>query len=201
MSTQAAAFPAASSVALDSPYPGTWTVRQARDAYLAENGFTVEAYDAPRTEASFFAISFSVPNPPGHRWGIMLHDLHHVATGFGTDAVGEGEISAWEVGGGLRGLDLYTGAIVLGGTLLGVVLAPRRALRAFRASTRGANLFATRRTYEDLLSMTVSELRKHLEVPEGGLAEVPRNLHPRAPRAATWDSRSDRSDRTTASSS
>jgi len=79
-----------------APVPASWTVRQARDAYLAENGFTLAAYDAPRTEASFFWFHFSVPNTPVHRWAIQMHDLHHVATGYGTDTVGEGEISAWE---------------------------------------------------------------------------------------------------------
>ncbi|HEU4538135.1 MAG TPA: hypothetical protein VFS00_28635, partial [Polyangiaceae bacterium] len=69
----------------DAPTPADWTVRQGRDAYLGENHFTLEAYDAPRTEASFLGMAFTVPNTPRHRWGIMLHDLHHVATGYGTD--------------------------------------------------------------------------------------------------------------------
>ena len=44
---------------------------------------------------------------------VRWHDLHHVATRFGTDNVGEGEISAWELRRGLRGLGPYVGAIVL----------------------------------------------------------------------------------------
>ena len=31
---------------LDSPYPAHWTVRNAREAYLAENGFDMNQYDA-----------------------------------------------------------------------------------------------------------------------------------------------------------
>ena len=73
------------------PLPADWTVRRARDAYLEENGFTVAAYDAPRTPANILGFTFSVPNPPRHRAAIMLHDLHHVATGFGTDLRGEGD--------------------------------------------------------------------------------------------------------------
>ena len=80
----------------DEPLPADWSARHGLDAYLEENGFTPEEYDAPRTPASFLRIRFSVPNPPRHRWAIMLHDLHHVATGFGTDPAGEGQISAWE---------------------------------------------------------------------------------------------------------
>ena len=71
------------------PLPVSMRVRDARDAYLAENGFTTESYDAPTTAGSFLGVKFSVPNPPPHQRAIRLHDLHHVATGFGTDHAGE----------------------------------------------------------------------------------------------------------------
>jgi hypothetical protein len=114
------------------PFPAALLVEQGRDSYLAENGFTVAAYDAPRTQASVWGVRFSVPNTPKHRWAIMLHDLHHVATGYGTDLIGEGEVSAWELRGGLRPLGLYVGSIVLGGALFGMLIAPRRVWRAFQ---------------------------------------------------------------------
>ena len=76
------------------PFPADWTVDAALQLYLDENGFTREHYAAPRTPASFLGIGFSVPNTPKHRWAIQLHDLHHVATGFGTNPAGEGQISA-----------------------------------------------------------------------------------------------------------
>ena len=104
------------------PLPGDWKVQAGLDVFLEENGYAFEDYDAPRTPASLLGISFSVPNTPRHRWAIMLHDLHHVATGFGTDARGEGEISAWEARRGLRGLGLYVGAIIVGGVGLGLAL-------------------------------------------------------------------------------
>src|SRR5438105_15281405 len=116
-------------------YPAEWTVRQARDAYLAENGFTVDAYDAKWTDGSFLGIKLVVPNTPRHRWAIMRHDLHHVATGYGTDIVGEAEISAWELRRGLRGLGLYVGTIVTSIALFGLVRAPRPPVPAWRAAT------------------------------------------------------------------
>ena len=94
------------------------TVREARDQYLAENGFTFEGYDAKWTHASFFGVRFRVPNTDSHRVGIMLHDLHHVATGFGTDLVGEGEISAWEAHRGLAPVGLYVASIVTAGAFM-----------------------------------------------------------------------------------
>ena len=117
---------------LEHALPSSLRVREARDLYLAENGFTVAAYDEPWTQASFFGLSFSVPNTETHRWAIMLHDLHHVATGFGTDLVGEGEISAWEVRGGLGPIGVYVGAIVLGGATFGLAIAPRGIRRSGR---------------------------------------------------------------------
>ena len=164
--------------------PATLDVRRGRDAYLSENGFTVDEYQAKTTKASFFGLSFAVPNTKTHRWAIMLHDLHHVATGYGTDLVGEGEISAWELRRGLRGLGFYVGSIIVAGTLAGLLLAPRRTLAAWRASDAEGSLFQSPRAYDELLSMTVGELRAELRVPARGVADRPRELHPRAPRPA-----------------
>jgi hypothetical protein len=172
----------------DRPFPASWTVRRALDAYLAENGFTVEAYDEKWTEASAFGIPLKVPSTARHRWAIMLHDLHHVATGYGTDMVGEGEISIWESRRGLRSLGLYVASIVAVGSLGGMLLAPRRALAAFRASGRGCtSLFASGDAvadYEALLALTVGELRARLGVPEEGLV-TRRAIHSRAPHAGS----------------
>ena len=165
----------------DLPFPAAWTVDQALREYLAENGFTREGYDEKTTPASFLGVKFSVPNTPTHRWGIMLHDLHHVATGFGTDLVGEGEISAWEARGGLRQLGLYVGGIIASGTMVGFIGAPRRALAAFRSGKRGRVLWAMNANYNDLLAMTVGELRAMLGVAAEGLATLPRKRHVHAP--------------------
>jgi hypothetical protein len=172
-----------------TPLPSDMTVRAARDAYLAENGFTVEAYDARWTDASFLGIRFRVLNTPRHRVGIMLHDLHHVVTGFGTDLVGEGEISVWEARRGLRALGAYVGSIVVSGALMGLLLAPRRAIAAWRSSSARASLFplceldelAFRERYDALLSKTVCELRRELGLPGEGIASFPRKLHAYAP--------------------
>ena len=166
-----------------NPLPPGWTVRAGLDAFLHENGYSFEQYDAPRTPASLLGIGFSVPNTARHRWAIMLHDLHHVATGFGTNAVGEGEISAWEFRRGIRPLGLYVGFIVVGGVFLGLLVAPRRTLRVWRASERRPSLFHLQEySYTDLLAMTIGELRDLLGLPAAGLSAHPRRLHSLAPR-------------------
>lgn len=170
-------------IARDLPLPPEWTVQAARDVYLEENGFTVAGYDAPRTEAAFLKVRFSVPNTPRHRWAIMRHDLHHIATGYGTDLRGEGEISGWELRGGIRALGLYVGSIVFMGTLLGLLVAPIRTWRAFRANAR-RSLFGTdvECAYEELLSLTVGQLRERLGISASGLNCRRRGVYAFAPR-------------------
>jgi hypothetical protein len=104
-----------------------------------------------------------------------------VATGFGTDLVGEGEISAWELRRGLRGLGAYVGSIVVAGAFAGMLAAPVRTLRAWRASSRQHSLFRNKRPYDELLAMSVGDLRRELGVPDEGVADRPRRLHAYAP--------------------
>jgi hypothetical protein len=164
------------------PLPAAWSVRAGRDAYLTENGFTLESYDAPSTQGVLLGIAFHVPNTPRHRWAIMRHDLHHVATGYGTDLAGEAEISAWELRGGLRSLGLFTGAIVTGAALLGLLIAPLRTWRAFQAGHAGRSLFVQDGLpYEALLELEVGELRRQLGLPERGLSTRARASHALVP--------------------
>lgn len=166
------------------------TVAAALDRYLDENGFTHAEYEADWTQASFLGIPMAVPNTRLHKQGIRLHDLHHVATGFGTDVAGEGEISAWELGAGLPGVGFYVGSIVCFGALVGMIAAPRRAIRAFRAAraARARTLWSALETgapgfsqYEAVLGLTVGELREKLGMPAEGLLSGERRLHGLAP--------------------
>ena len=169
-------------LSLDRPLSSELRVADALQAYLDENGFDKAHYDATHTPASVLGIAFGVPNTPSHRLAIMRHDLHHVATGYGTDLAGEAEISAWEVRRGFGDLGLYVGAIVSSGVVLGLLAWPRRTIRAARAPGR-RNFFGKELRYEDLLAMTVGELRDVLGVPREGIAGA-RKLHAGAPKSA-----------------
>ena len=142
------------------------TVREAREAYFAANGFSAASYDARWTPVAFFALKLALPNTARHAWAIRLHDLHHVATGYGTDLVGEGEISWWELAGGLRGLDLYVSSIIVMVALTGCCLSPRRMMGAFRSGRTARSLWTDPELrerddarLEELLDLTVTELR------------------------------------------
>lgn len=165
---------------MSAAFPAEMNAREARDLYLAENGFSVETYEAAGSKVDVFGFQVYRPLTPDAKWAIRRHDLHHVATCFGTDLVGEAEISAWEVGRGLQGLGLYVRMIVSSAMFLGLFIAPRRTWRAWRAGKGGGCLFAVD-DYDGLLRLSVGELRAQLGIPVEGLAEAPRKLHAKAP--------------------
>jgi hypothetical protein len=165
-----------------APLPASMTVAEAREAYFAENAFTLASYDEKTTKAEVYGIPFAVPNTDLHRWALILHDLHHVATGFGTNLTGEGEISGWELGaGGMRSLG-WVASLVIMGALMGLVVAPRRTYTAWKAGRKGRSLFREGADPERFLAMTLGELRAELGLPEEGLAALPRGLHWSAPK-------------------
>ena len=165
------------------PLPASLRVREARDLYLAENGFTTEAYTSPKAHGSFFGLRIAVPNPPAHQRAIRVHDLHHVATGYGTDHAGEAELSAWQARRGLRRAGLYVTSIVLVNAAVGLVVAPGRTLTALRTAKGEGSLFNIPDDYERLLQLTLGELRATLRIPATGLAMGERGLHAHAPLA------------------
>jgi hypothetical protein len=80
-------------------------------------------------------------------------------------------------------LGLYVASIVTMGALAGFLLAPGRALTAWRAASgdRPSLFVADAPSYDEILALTVGELRAHLGVPREGLVGA-RSLHARAPR-------------------
>jgi hypothetical protein len=170
------------------PLPADLRVRAARDAYLEENGFSVEIYDARWTNATLLGMKFKVPNTARHRFAIMLHDLHHAATGYGTDIFGEVEVSAWECRRGVRPLGLYVASIVVGLALLGVLIAPSRTWRAWCAGAGKGSLFHREEDYDEILDLSLGALRERLGIPEAGLHRGARMLVPGAPGALEAES-------------
>ncbi|MFN7972103.1 MAG: hypothetical protein U0166_07085 [Acidobacteriota bacterium] len=140
------------------------TMRQQRDRYLVRSGLSVGAYGARRFHVRIGPLRIPMPNP-----GLLpLHDLHHVVTGYGTDIVGEAEISVFELRTGPR--KPMVALLCAGGILFGLLLSPRRVLRAVR-STRGVRgLYHSTRTYDQLLDASVEEVRRELGIPAAGLA-------------------------------
>ena len=99
--------------------------------------------------------------------GLKAHDMHHRATGYGTDPVGELEVTAWETG--ARG-PLWARAMLAGGVLWGLMVAPSRVWSALKKGWQGGtNLFGNQAGYAAVLGSTVGQMRQQLGVPLGGL--------------------------------
>jgi len=177
------------------PLSPSLTVLEARDAYLAENGFDTAGYTAATFDVEAFGRRYTFENTRDRKWAIPLHDLHHAATGYGTDLVGEAEVGAFELMGGCRTPIVYGLDIVA--VLMGLFIAPVRTIRAFADSRRARALFRQSIAYEELLGMPLGELRAQLGIPREGLSREPRRLHdereairpdalPGAPRQPMW---------------
>ena len=161
----------------------TKSVRDARRDYFRRNGFSMEAYDEPTVAIPVGPITFRLPNTKGRKELVRFHDLHHIATGYGTDLVGEGEIGAWELAAGCTNLAgyVYNGLAMM----TGLLLAPRRIASAFRHGRRGVTLYKlalSEEELEEILERSVTSLRTRLGIPQGGAADRPGGRHSAAPK-------------------
>ena len=92
-----------------------------------------------------------------HRSGpVVLHDIHHMLTGYGTDWKGELEIAGWELGSGGCHWHLVYWTDRLLSFALGLVSAPATTLRGFRAGRGHRNLY--RMKPEHVLAMDLDEV-------------------------------------------
>lgn len=154
------------------------TVRDALDRYLDINGFTTDAYTAPTVEIPIGPLTIPLPNSKGRQEVVRWHDLHHVATGYGTDLTGEAEIGAWELRAGCTNAAayVYNGMAVA----LGILIAPIRTLRAFGDARGATTLYRLSLGYDETLALDLAELRARMGLPAEGIAKTAR-LHSAAP--------------------
>jgi hypothetical protein len=139
------------------------TVREARARYFAENGLSEAGYRARWVVLKVGPVPLYMPNSQARRRAVPLHDLHHVATGYATSWTGEAEIAAWELAAGC-GRYWAAWALNLGAFGVGLFIAPRRTMRAFRRGRRGRRtLYRDPIGFEEsLLDLTVDDLRRRL---------------------------------------
>jgi hypothetical protein len=155
--------------ALNGWPPGpSLNVRAARDAYLVAQGLSADDYGAPRFALRLWRLRLSLPNPATRQRAVPLHDLHHVATGYGSDLPGEAALGAWELRCGCP--DLVPLLLNAAAVALGCLVAPAGTLRAFRRARGQRSLYRLGRPYDELLDARVGELRRLLGLPEGGAA-------------------------------
>jgi hypothetical protein len=139
-------------------YADDMTMREARDRYFQRNGFGEDGgYNDAWVDFELGPLPLPFPNTPGRIKAVKFHDLHHVLTGYETNALGEFEISAWEIGAGCTSI-AAAWVINMSGLATGVLVEPRRIFAAFMRGRRSRTLYGE--TFEPLLDCKVGELRE-----------------------------------------
>jgi hypothetical protein len=129
----------------------------ARARYFEVNNFGADGgYNDAWVNFKFGPIPFPFPNTAGRVRAVRYHDLHHLITGYTTDLVGEGEISAWEVGAGCASFPTAL-ALNLSGIVLGCLMAPRRTWLAFVRGRQTRTLYG--QPFDPLLERSVGDVR------------------------------------------
>src|SRR5690606_3128273 len=111
-------------------------------AFYERNGFVPALRARPRTVPVFTGcLLVALPNIEVRHRYLKYHDLHHLVTGYTVGRIGEGEVSAWELGSGSAFVSPTLGVMNLIALSTGLVLQPRRMWRAFVRGTKSRNLY------------------------------------------------------------
>jgi len=111
-------------------------------AFYERNGFGPVLGARPRTVPVFTGcLLVPLPNIEVRHRYLKYHDLHHLVTGYTVGRIGEGEVSAWELGSGSAFVSPTLGVMNLIALSTGLVLQPRRMWRAFVRGTKSRNLY------------------------------------------------------------
>jgi hypothetical protein len=139
----------------------TVRLRDARVALFEGGGLGPDGgYDARWVRFRIGPITIPIPNTKARRRALPLHDLHHIATGYDTSWVGEGEIGAWEIASGC-GRYFAAWMLALAAMQIGVLIAPRRAWRAFVRGRQSRTLFVE--TWDErMLDGSIGALRERM---------------------------------------
>lgn len=129
-----------------------------------ESAGTPRGFDQRWVKMKLGPIPFVFPNSPARQAAAHLHDLHHVATGYGTDLLGEAEIGAWELASGC-GRHWPAWSLNLSALAIGVLIDRRRTFAAYCRGRRSTNLYREESLlHPELLRERVSSLQSRLRL-------------------------------------
>lgn len=110
--------------------------------FYRQHGFGEVPGKRPRTVPVYTGcLLVPLPNIETRRRFLKYHDIHHLVTGYSVGRIGEGEISAWELGTGSAFVSPVLGLMNLIALSTGLVLEPRRMWRAYERGCRSRNLY------------------------------------------------------------
>jgi hypothetical protein len=114
-------------------------------AFYAKSGFGDVVGARPLTVRVYTGcLLVPMPNIETRRRYLKYHDLHHLVTGYSVGRIGEGEVSAWELGTGSMLASPMLGIMNLIALSTGLVLDRARMWRAFRRGCASRNLYSPR---------------------------------------------------------
>ena len=120
------------------------TLQDELAAFYRRSGFGEVVGARPRTVQVYTGcLLVPMPNIETRRRYLKYHDLHHLVTGYSVGRIGEGEVSAWELGTRSHLTSPMLGIMNLIALSTGLVLQPRRMWHAFRSGRRSRNLYPT----------------------------------------------------------
>jgi len=112
-------------------------------AFYRKSGFGDAVGARPKSVRVYTGcLLVPMPNIETRRRYLKYHDLHHLVTGYSVGRIGEGEVSAWELGSGSFLAHPLLGVMNLIALSTGLVLARRRMWRAFVRGCRSRHLYA-----------------------------------------------------------
>lgn len=147
---------------METAYPNTTRIQDALDIFFAKYNLGEQGglnNDWAYLDMKWFRIPF--PNTASRKKALILHDIHHIVTGYKSDWQGEAEIAAWEVS---TGCGDYSAAWVLdtGGIAMGIMFYPVKTFKAFVRGRRTTNLYLSNYRKEDLVNLSIREVQDKL---------------------------------------
>jgi hypothetical protein len=131
------------------------TVGETLAAFRRANG--IPAGEAATWTCDIGPVRLRLPNFRWRRRAVLLHDLHHVLTGFPCTLRGEFQVAAWEFAAGRfphAGATLFCLPLVA----LGMLWSPRAIWSAFLRGRRARSLYGIE-TDDALLALPLGALR------------------------------------------
>jgi hypothetical protein len=114
-------------------------------AFYQRYGFGDVVGSRPRTVPVYTGcLLVPLPNIETRRKYLKYHDLHHLMTRYSVGRIGEGEVSAWELGTGTMFASPMLGLMNLIALSTGLFLEPGRMWQAFRRGCRSKNLYSAK---------------------------------------------------------
>ncbi|MBL8983201.1 MAG: hypothetical protein JNL26_13505 [Gemmatimonadetes bacterium] len=133
--------PARTPGAEDGGYGDEWLVAHALAEFRRREGLPDDGgASAPTVSYPVGPWRVTIPNFASRRRALELHDLQHLATGYGTTWAGESQIAAWELGSGC-GRFVAPWVLATAAFSVGVWLYPRITWAAFVRGRRSHSLF------------------------------------------------------------